>query len=101
MERCPVCNAYMSYKCGGGWHCNCCGWDTDNIQITYSDHTFNGEIIKDCNNCKYCKPKEIEQTKDKEPHVCVLINKRLFHDSPSQHHYCIKSHIKCPLIRRE
>ena len=40
MAICPECHAFMAYKVGGGWHCNSCGWDTDNIQITYSDRTI-------------------------------------------------------------
>lgn len=53
--------------------------------------------MEDCNYCKYCKPKEKEQTKNKEPHMCLLINKVLRHGTQSQPHYRIIPHIECPL----
>ena len=33
----------------------------------------------DCNNCNHCAPKEGRQTSDKENHMCLKYNKRLFH----------------------
>ena len=30
-------------------------------------------------NCKYLRPTEYEQTKNKEPHICVKYKKQVFH----------------------
>ena len=40
-----------------------------------------------CDNCKYLKPKESEQTDKLEPHMCTLINQPVFH---------YKSHSRIP-----
>ena len=38
-----------------------------------------------------------EQTKNKEPHMCLLINKVLRHGIQSQYHYRVIPHMECPL----
>jgi hypothetical protein len=36
------------------------------------------ELI-DCNDCGFCFPKERDQTKEKEPHMCKKYNLKLYH----------------------
>jgi hypothetical protein len=56
--------------------------------------------LKDCNNCQHCSPKEYEQTKDKEPHMCQLLGKRLKHGTNSKSHYAIEPLPDCPLTHK-
>lgn len=33
-----------------------------------------------CDECKWIEPKEKDQTNDKEPHICLKYNKRVYHN---------------------
>ena len=33
-----------------------------------------------CDDCKFLNPKEHEQTESKEPHMCMIFNKPIFHN---------------------
>lgn len=35
--------------------------------------------IRDCNKCKFINITESEQSKNKEPHICIKTGKRLYH----------------------
>ena len=49
------------------------------------------EKLNDCNYCEYCSPKESEQTRNKEPHMCLKYKKQLRHMASGKSH--------SPLIR--
>lgn len=54
-------------------------------------------MIQDCNICDYCSPKEWEQSKDKEPHMCKFLNKQIKHYTQGwRRHSRIKPHENCP-----
>ena len=57
------------------------------------------EDFINCNYCEKCVPHEDEQSNNKEPHMCTLFNKKLYHKSNSLERHskihpcneCIKS----------
>lgn len=36
-------------------------------------------IIRDCNKCPHINVTEEQQSKNKEPHICLKTNKKLYH----------------------
>jgi len=54
--------------------------------------------LRFCNQCDKLSPKESEQTKKKEPHICKYLNRRLRHEG---HHPDIPTPKDCDYVRPE
>jgi len=51
-----------------------------------------------CDCCRFLNPKEFKQTKTKEPHMCLLFNRPIFHNGEHPRlpkpEYCNKGKIR-------
>lgn len=51
------------------------------------------------NDCIFLKPKERDQTANKEPHICRLFNKRVLHNG-FKFHPSLVAKENCPFARK-